>query len=421
MQSGQAASIKPQESEEPRTSLLSPHALGNLALREIETGELDSARRHIEAALELYRRDGDVSGESRCHSNLATLHISLEEWPQAVLATRKALALREQAGDLDGQILILSNLANLLLKTGEAAEAVEAARACLELAPQDRRSWPLASAKAALAQALCQLRRWGDARVALSAAMEALRAVEHPDRDRVISQLKGLASLLAEVEGEVRSHFDISPAAMPAMAAAKAGNTPEAIAQALGELARDAALAGVDRATIMGEYGNALVEIESFAEADTTYREALQLYEDAGQAGMVWHTKVIMAFALLHAGKVDDAETLMSTILQDCPIAKVRANLLTGYAKLVFMHRLDDKAAVESLRNKLRGAVAVAGVDAETLGRAQVQLAQCEWILDDPEAEKAMLRQAKALLVRSNSKLLPEIAKLEAAYEDSPR
>ena len=48
---------------------------------------------------------------------------------------------------------------------------------------------------------------------------------------------------------------------------------------------------------------------------------------------MVWHARAMAAVALRESGNIGMAEQRMREILRDCPVLKVRANLLAGYAR----------------------------------------------------------------------------------------
>ncbi len=405
--------------EDLRQHAWSAASLGNLGIQEIELGEFDQARVHIDAARDLYRAAGDLAGESRCWSNLSQLYGARKEWSQAVEAARQALALRVRAGDLEGRILVMSNLAAFLLMAGQAKEAIAMARSCVGLAPAGEHSRQVMSAQLTEVRGLCLLGRWGDLRGALAAARAAVEAIGVEEYEDQVGFLDDVAATLVEIERASEEKFDISADAVRAISSANNQPEPSDRAEVLRQALAEDSWNDVDRATILGEYANAMNKAAKFSEAHAAYSQAIELYAAAGLPGMVWHTRCVRAFSLDASGATDAAEAAVHEVLRDCPVAKVRANLLTGHANLVLQRRGDDVEAVTVIRDQLRSVVVLDGIDAETLGRALLQLAQCEWHLENRIGARKTLSDAKALLVRSNSRLLSVAAKLEAAYGET--
>jgi hypothetical protein len=250
--------------------------------------------------------------------------------------------------------------------------------------------------------------------------LELLRAVEHPERDGVVAHLTEAATQLEQLLAvQPASARDISRSATAVMSEAARESDPLAGAQVLHDAISRKDLSDVDRATLHGEYANALTAAGSFQAAETAYAEAARRYEAAGYPGMQWHARAMAAVALRESGDVAAAERRMEEILRDCPVPKVRANLLAGYARLIFEHRSDDPSRLLELQGRLQEALQDEGADAETLGRVALQLAQCEWLRMENAAARTALGRAQELLVRSNSPLLSAVRELATAYSSS--
>jgi two-component system response regulator HupR/HoxA len=136
-------------------------------------GDTEEARVHFRAALEYFRRGGDVTNLALAYINLGHLHKQHCEWDRALEHYQAAYYLRATEGEFQDQGAILQNLALVLMKVGRFEEATEklesslrraiemgdparALRARLALARLHRESWHSDDARAVLAEANAQ-------------------------------------------------------------------------------------------------------------------------------------------------------------------------------------------------------------------------------------------------------------------------
>jgi DNA-binding NtrC family response regulator/tetratricopeptide (TPR) repeat protein len=136
-------------------------------------GDTEEARIHFRAALEHFRRGGDVTNLALAYINLGHLHKQHCEWDRALEHYQAAYYLRATEGEFQDQGAILQNLGLVLMKVGRFEEATEklesslrraiemgdparALRARLALARLHRESWHSDDAKAVLAEANAQ-------------------------------------------------------------------------------------------------------------------------------------------------------------------------------------------------------------------------------------------------------------------------
>jgi DNA-binding NtrC family response regulator/tetratricopeptide (TPR) repeat protein len=144
--------------------------LGGIRFR---SGDTEEARVHFRAALEHFRRGGDVTNLALAYINLGHLHKQRCEWDRALEHFQAAYYLRATEGEFQDQGAILQNLALVLMKVGRFEEATEklecslrraiegadparALRARLALARLHRESWHSDDARAVLAEANLQ-------------------------------------------------------------------------------------------------------------------------------------------------------------------------------------------------------------------------------------------------------------------------
>jgi two-component system response regulator HupR/HoxA len=144
--------------------------LGGIRFR---SGDTEEARVHFRAALEHFRRGGDVANLALAYINLGHLHKQRCEWDRALEHYQAAYYLRATEGEFQDQGAILQNLALVLMKVGrfeeateklesslrraiEGADAARSLRARLALARLHRESWHGDDAQAVLAEANVQ-------------------------------------------------------------------------------------------------------------------------------------------------------------------------------------------------------------------------------------------------------------------------
>lgn len=91
-----------------------------------DTGRLDLAQKHLEAALGLFEVAGDERGVASSHDDLGKLRWMRGEYSQALESLQKGLTLRRKLGDRRGIALSMNNMGALLQDFGEYARAKEA-------------------------------------------------------------------------------------------------------------------------------------------------------------------------------------------------------------------------------------------------------------------------------------------------------
>lgn len=100
-------------------------------------GDPVSAAGSFRQAIDLYGREGDLSGLSNAWLNLGlALHLNLERFREAEDAYRQALRLAEESGDRTEEIQDLFYLGRLLLERGRLDAAEEVFRRCLTAAEE---------------------------------------------------------------------------------------------------------------------------------------------------------------------------------------------------------------------------------------------------------------------------------------------
>lgn len=408
------------EVEKLRTGAVTVREIATLATVEYELGNGAEARRLNHVAREMYEKDGDRQGVSRCWNNLASFEATEKRWDEAIEYSEKALTLRA-SNDLAGQCLTLSNLAMFLYNAGRPGEALEASRRCIALAAADDRSWELAKARFFGGSAAYELRRFAEAEPLLADAKEALTAIEHPERGEMIAAIERMQEGLAIIEA-VRDKdpvAEISTAVTAGMqrasALVRAGDMESAKAELLALLSGPD-MSDVDRATVHGELGNRLKTMGDGACVEH-YEKAESYYETAGFSGMAWHTRAIAAAALGERGDTANALQTLRKIFDECPINKVRVNCSTAYSKLTFQKNNAGeeitREGLTELEALLETAIELDDVDDEALGRAALALTQVYDVSDKPDKAKATLARARTWLVRSNSRYLHEVELLE--------
>jgi tetratricopeptide (TPR) repeat protein len=404
--------------------------IAHAAMAAAEAGDLEAAFRLNTKAREMYEQAGEPLGVSRCWNNRAHFHALRREWPSAIDMARKALALRAGGGDTQGEILTLSNLVWYLHYADRNEEVLTTGASCLALAGRGARSWELAKVRFVMVVAAVAVHRYIDAQALLPAAMDALLGIEHPERDEMLRRLAEMREPLRKMNTPRQDPREIGAAAMRVITQAH-GLTKrrdvEGAKDVLVQALQSPDLNAIDQATLRGELANRLAALGQHAEASAEYQRAAALYDGAGHSGMGWHARAIAASAWVETGRWNEAIERMRVVLDDCPVAQVTVNLLTGYAKAHFLMINAGQAlspeALDDLRRRLYAGLEAAGVDAETLGRAALQLTQLEMLDEDRAAARtaarAVLERARVWLIKSNSPHLDTASKLDAAIDQA--
>lgn len=412
--------------ERHRAAASTAAQIATLAMLEEQAGEMASALHHNQVAREMYEAEGDTLGVSRCWNNLASFLAKSADLSGAIEATKRALALRPASEDLPGHLLTLSNLSDLELHAGLAEEALETALLCLEIARSLPRCWEVAACRWVQLQALVRLGRLEEAKLALPFAKDAARSTTDPRGPQLLADLAQFEQALDE---NAKRRLDEPAREVSANAArlitqsrqmARAGDVAGA-AELLRSQRVDAEWTAVDRATLLGEQANAAVELRDVAAARALYAESARAYEEAEQPGMAWHARAMASVALSKAGPIESARGEMVSVLDACPIAQVRANLLVAYAELAFRlvaaESEDAEPIARDAMQRLEAIVQHQGLPAEAFGRAALQLARFQMLFDQNESARSTLADARRSLVSTNSPMLDRLEQIARALE----
>ena len=109
-------------------------ALVNLGAVHWAQARYDEAERHLERAVEIYRKLDNPSGEARALGNLGGVYEQQGFYAQALVRHGRALRLYEQVGNLSGQTYAHGNLSMIHHRQGRYAEAIDHAEQSRRLA-----------------------------------------------------------------------------------------------------------------------------------------------------------------------------------------------------------------------------------------------------------------------------------------------
>jgi len=98
-----------------------------------ETGRLDLATRHLDAALSLFERADDERGIASAVDDIGKLHWLRGDYPRALDFTQRALVMRKKIGDRRSIALSLNNLGLVYQDSGQFKPALEAFEHALQI------------------------------------------------------------------------------------------------------------------------------------------------------------------------------------------------------------------------------------------------------------------------------------------------
>jgi len=154
--------------------------LVNLAATASYTGDYDEALRLSAEALPLFRRLGDLAGETSCLHNMGLQHHWKDEPAAAQLRLHAALQLSEQHGLVTLRASALGGLVTVARQTGDFTAAERHALAALEIAQANGYRGLAASLKFDLVHIALHRGDLAAARATLAAALELAAVIGRP-------------------------------------------------------------------------------------------------------------------------------------------------------------------------------------------------------------------------------------------------
>jgi tetratricopeptide (TPR) repeat protein len=98
-------------------------AVNNIASVHLALMDWDEALTRATEAREFYQEAEDRAGEAVVLSNIGAAHDGMGDWQQAVAIYGEALEIRQSLGDLEGEAKALRNLAILFAQHGNRTKA----------------------------------------------------------------------------------------------------------------------------------------------------------------------------------------------------------------------------------------------------------------------------------------------------------
>ncbi|MEV4759926.1 tetratricopeptide repeat protein [Micromonospora sp. NPDC049559] len=274
------------------------HALTNLGATEVQMGRFEPAGQHLQRALTLHRRVGDLVGQARALTNLGIRAARLGQYGAAAEHHEQALVRYRQAGDPTGEARALGNLGFVEGRLGRYRAAAERYEQALTLCRRAGDRTGEASALGNLGDVEVRLGRYGPAAEHIEQAMALYR--QRGDRDGEAWTLDSLGILhtsLGRPDRAVEQHRraleffrdsggrDGETYALNGLgeAAHAAGRPAEAVTHHEAAHALALEIGALDqRARAQAGLGQARLALGDEAGAQRHYAAALDLYAELG-------------------------------------------------------------------------------------------------------------------------------------------
>jgi signal transduction histidine kinase len=160
-----------------------------------ELGKLGEARAALEAAVELYRSDGQPGGEAGCHSALGVVHAERGDFDEAIKCLDRAVELYDRMGEVREVGKVLLRLGRVHLKRDAPGDAVTSLTRGLGIAEEVGELSHASETHRELAEARARL---GEHEAAYDHMVKyhdmecELRSGEHEDRYQKLASLQEL-------------------------------------------------------------------------------------------------------------------------------------------------------------------------------------------------------------------------------------
>jgi CHAT domain-containing protein/tetratricopeptide (TPR) repeat protein len=322
------------------------NALGNLASVAKDRRDLVRARALYARAIELRARTGDTRGLAADQNNLGLVAQSLGDLAGARRAFADALALNRAHGREGPAATNLTNLANLASLEGEYDRAAEQYHEALRI---DREQGMRVDAALVLrALGLLEFRR-GAYHVAERALREALAIYQDTKLPEAAVSVERDLAVVAAAMGDLQS------------AVRELRRAERAATQAPPDAARSAALALA--------WADLSLHFNRLAEADRRYRQAAELYAQAGDRGGQVAVNRGRAVVLMLRGADASARTLFERVAAaESASGDVRAASLT---RILLAAAQADEGDALAARRTLDLALDALGATGDPWGEAQ--------------------------------------------------
>jgi tetratricopeptide (TPR) repeat protein len=232
-------------------------SLRTLGVINILRSRFDTAMEHLQQALAIYQRAAPSEGLARCYDYMAYLYQEYEDREAMLDATRHSLAICEQLGDPVAIGRALNNVAWVLVLMGRDAEALPLLRRVVEIFERHRCEKDLPNVYHSLAEVLLKSDQADEAMNHMARGMELAR---HDGDARTVADFHRLLArhAAATQSSDARVHFE------------------EAL-HICGETNLEP-----QKAQILLEYGELLLQVDSPKEALLRFEEALAILRRLG-------------------------------------------------------------------------------------------------------------------------------------------